>query len=84
MYHSQTADGEFAGRRDTIHLAGAERSDMLDMYAKGMVKVGDTVTLTVDEENRSTVGKKPQCNTSAAGSTSYRCLEHMLSRQVLM
>ncbi|MFR7444671.1 MAG: hypothetical protein ACLUUO_16020 [Sellimonas intestinalis] len=44
-------DAVFAGRR-YHETCWAARSVISDHVAKGMIKVGDTVTLTVDEENR--------------------------------
>ena len=48
-------DNEFAVK-DTIHLQGG-RIGHVGVVTKGMFKVGDTVTLTVDAANRQNTGK---------------------------
>ena len=63
----KTADGEFVVE-NTIHLAGTKIGHV-GYVSHGMIKVGDTVSMEVDRENRTSVSKKPQCNTSSSGST---------------
>ena len=63
-------DGEFVVEDVKKMLGG--KIGHIGYMAKGMMKVGDQVTLTVDSQRTCALCKKPQCDPSASESTPYR------------
>lgn len=71
----RTADFEFQVE-DVKKLLGGKIAHV-GHVARGMVKVGDTVTLEIDKREESTGWKKPQRYSSVTESTGVMCLATM-------